>query len=254
MLETTTIITTKSFKLAVYTKGPIEADKLVLVLPGKLDTKDYRHMHAHVDFLASKGYLALSFDPPGTWESGEDNSLYTMSNYLKAVNEVIEYYGNKQTLLLGHSRGGSMAMLAGMKNKYVTHFIAIMSHATFSPESKDQLVNEEWKEKGYRIHHRDTPSGYADENKTFKIPYSFLEDEIQYDMLKDLSKCRKPKLFIAGSRDVGAKLEMIQETYERSSEPKHFKVIDSTHRYRQHDNLINEVNGIIDDFIAKTNF
>jgi len=57
---------TRSFKLAAYIQGKPTADGLAIVLPGKLDTKDYAHMQSHVDFLAERGYLALSFDPPGT--------------------------------------------------------------------------------------------------------------------------------------------------------------------------------------------
>lgn len=106
MLKTTKLIKTESFNLAVYQKGSPDSKKLALVLPGRLDTKDYPHMRSHVDFLASKGYLALSFDPPGSWESEGDISLYLTTNYLKAVKELINHFGNKPTLLIGHSRGG----------------------------------------------------------------------------------------------------------------------------------------------------
>ena len=71
-------IHTQSFNLATYIKGDTQSDKFALILPGLLDTKDYLHMTSHVDFLATKGYLALSFDPAGTWESLSD--------------ELIEYY------------------------------------------------------------------------------------------------------------------------------------------------------------------
>jgi len=235
---------------SVYSKGKIGADKLALVLPGKLDTKDYSHMRSHVDFLSGKGYFALSFDPPGTWESDENISLYTMSNYLKAINEIIEYYGNKPTFLVGHSRGGSMAMLAGTRNRYVTHFASIMSYATFSPNIHKHFPDTGWKDKGYEINIRDTPSGYKTKSRTFKLPYAFLEDEVQYDMLDDLGKCKKPKLFIAGSRDITVKPEVVQNEYDLSSEPKEIYTIDSDHDYRKEGHLIEEVNEILGRFIV----
>src|SRR3989338_3016633 len=117
------IIKTKTFELAVYEKGDSNSPKLAIVIPGRLDTKDYIHNTSLVDYLASRDYFALSFDPPGTWESPGDIELYTTTNYLKAVDELIEHFGTKPTLLAGHSRGGTIAMLAALKNPHVTHFI-----------------------------------------------------------------------------------------------------------------------------------
>lgn len=57
------IIKTKSFELAVITEGDKNAAKLAIVIPGRLDTKDYAQNPSHIKFLASKGYFALSFDP-----------------------------------------------------------------------------------------------------------------------------------------------------------------------------------------------
>lgn len=108
-------IETESFELAVYTAGDATSSKFAIVIPGRLDTKDYIHNTSLVDSLASRGYFALSFDPPGTCGSSGDIQLYTTTNYLKAVDELINYFGSKMTVLAGHSRGGTIAMLAGPK-------------------------------------------------------------------------------------------------------------------------------------------
>jgi len=250
MLETTKLITTESFRLAIYVKGSVEADKLALVLPGKLDTKDYPHMRSHVDFLSARGYLALSFDPPGTWESSGDIKLYTMTNYFKAINEIIKYYDNRPTLLVGHSRGGSMAMLAGTENQYIDRFVSIMASAALDASAKEYDLNLDWKNRGYKVSLRDTPSGYRERTKTFKLPYSFFEDQVQYNMLDSLRKCKKPKLFIAGSRDILIKREVVQNIYNISSEPKYFYLLDSGHDYRKNQSSINKVNRVIDKFIT----
>src|SRR3989344_5911947 len=107
------ILKTKNFEVAVYIKGDPASAKLAIVTPGRLDTKDYLHNTSLVDYLANRGFYALSFDPPGTWESPGSIDLYTTTNYLKVVDELIEHFGNKPTLLAGHSRGGTVAMLAG---------------------------------------------------------------------------------------------------------------------------------------------
>lgn len=85
---TMTLIKTASFELATYTAGDPRANKVALILPGRLDTKDYVHMQSHVRHLADEGYYALSFDPPGTWESPGDLSIYTTDTYLQAVYEL----------------------------------------------------------------------------------------------------------------------------------------------------------------------
>lgn len=244
------LIKTKSFNLAVITAGDPNSDKLALVLPGRLDTKDYAHMKSHVQYLSQRGYFAVSFDPLGTWESEGDISLYTMSNYLATINELIFYYGNKPTFLVGHSRGGSMAIIAGMRNKLVTKFVAIMSAGSYAPGKYKGNPDSDWKKIGYKINKRDLPE---DNNKfiEYKLPYSFLEDSSQYDMYNELKLCHKPKMFIYGDSDelVDAKLAM--EIFAVSAEPKEIFSIDSDHNYRIHEHLINEVNNLIGKFLDK---
>ena len=230
-----------SFELAVYLQGDPYAEKLALVLPGRLDTKDYPHMRSHVDFLASKGYLALSFDPPGTWESPGDITLYTMTNYLKAINELIEHFGNRPTVLMGHSRGGSMAMLAGTQNPYVTHIITAMSHPTPSKLGAEKTVRN-----GVAVSFRDTPDGGQ---RQFDLPLSYFEDATRYNMVDALSTCTKPKLYIYGKKDTDITPAIVKETFKQSSEPKQIYAVDSDHDYRRHKAIIEEINTIVETFL-----
>jgi pimeloyl-ACP methyl ester carboxylesterase len=243
------LIKTKSFTLAINSKGDANSGKLALVLPGKLDTKDYAHMVSHVNFLADLGFFALSFDPPGTWESPGDIKLYNVTNYLKAINELIFYYGNKQTFVMGHSRGGSMAMFAGTANPYITAFTAIMSYA-YIRNYKD-ATEEEWRKTGYVTSMRDLPPGGGPKIKRFDLPYSFLEDQKKYAIGDNLSKSTKPKLFILGKRDVTVSPEKVRETYEMSARPKELYELDSDHDYRLHAELIEEVNKVVGDFLRR---
>jgi len=249
MLNTTTIIKTKSFEIATYMKGAQNSPKIALILPGKLDSKDYAHLRNHVDMLASKGYLALSFDPPGTWESAGDISIYSMTSYLQAVNELIEYFGNKPTLLVGHSRGGSVAIWAGVTNKYVSGFISIISKATRSSKKLDTSKSKKWKQLGYSLQIREAPMGYSD-SKTFKLPYSFLLDEVKYNMSDKLYSCKKPKLFFAMKNDPHTSLDTIQNYFNKCSNPKQLHILaPNTHNYHQHPKVIEEVNSVITKFL-----
>jgi len=242
------LIKTKSFTLAVNLKGNPNSEKLALVLPGKLDTKDYAHMISHVDYLANLGYFALSFDPPGTWESPGDIKIYNMTNYLKAINELIEYYGNKSTFIMGHSRGAGMAILAGLTNPHITSFVAIFS--SFSENGyKDKSDIAKWKEDGYLLEKRDLPPGGGPKIKEFQLPYSFFEDQLKYNVTEGLKHSQKPKLFMLGKHDVLAKPEVIKKLYRITSEPKELYELDSDHDYRFHPELIEEVNKAMGDFL-----
>jgi pimeloyl-ACP methyl ester carboxylesterase len=239
-----TNIRTKSFTLSVYSNGDKHAGRLALVLPGRLDTKDYPHMHSHVDLFARHGFFALSFDPPGTWGSEGNIELYTMTNYLKAINELIEHFGNKPTLLMGHSRGGSMAMLGAITNPYVTHFIAAMSRAGASARHSSMKLGDVLTE------YRDVP-GHPDERKKFDLPYSFFEDSETYDMREGLKTCRASKLFIAGTRDRIVDPNKVKEAYEVAAEPKLLEVVNFGHDYRHHPDQIEEVNRLVEKFFKK---
>ena len=246
------LIKTDSFALDIYAKGDSNSKKLALVLPGKLDSKDYAHMTSHVDYLANLGYFALSFDPPGTWESIGDISLYTMTNYLKAINELIKYNGNKPAFGMGHSRGASMAILAGLTNPFITSFASVFSSFTENGYKDDSDIAK-WKEQGFLLKKRDLPPGGGPSIKEFKLPYGFYEDQLQYDVAPDLKHSDKPKLFMLGKRDVLAVPEVIKQLYSITSKPKELYELDSDHNYRFHPELIEEVNAIVGAFLHKYN-
>jgi pimeloyl-ACP methyl ester carboxylesterase len=234
------MIKTKSFDLAVNIKGDTESDRMMLCLPGRLDTKDYAHIQSHVDYFAERGFLTVSFDPPGTWESSDDISLYTTPNYLVAINEIIEHFGNRPTVALGHSRGGTMALLAGVHNEYVTHMIAVMSH--WGPSGRPDTEGE------VHVSTRDVPPGTerTEERKTFELPMTYFNDVTDYT---GLDTCDKPKLFFAGLQDVLITPNEVKEMVEAAAKPKQYVELDSEHDYRLHSGIIDEVNTKVDDFL-----
>lgn len=240
-------IKTKTFEVAVYRKGDPSSSKLTIVTPGRLDTKDYVHNTSLVDELASLGYFALAYDPPGTWESPGGTDLYTTTNCLKVIDELIEHFGNKDTVLIGHSRGGSISMLGGMRNPHVTRFIPIFSYhgAPQSPDP-DELVN------GVKVSYRDLPPGKVrtKERKKFELPLSYFKDGEQYNALPGLRECNKPKLFFYGTKDVLIEPDDVREAFDASAEPKQIHEIDSEHDYRLSPSAVDEVNRTIAEFLS----
>lgn len=241
------IIKTKTFQIAVYEKGDENSDKMALVIPGRLDTKDYIHLTSLVDHLASKGFFAVAFDPPGTWESPGSIALYSTTNTLKATDELIEYYGNRPTLLVGHSRGGCNAMLSCCSNRYATGFVAIMSDS--GPSKVDQPDENDTIHMSYRDMLPGTTR--TAEQKEFPLPVSYFADNAKYDAKEGLANCQKPKLFFYGTQDVLVSEKTIRDTYDLSAEPKMIHELNTEHDYRLHPDMIGEVNNVIDEFIAK---
>ncbi len=241
-------IKTKSFDLAVYAKGDQGSPKFAIIVPGRLDTKDYVHNTSLVDFLANQGYFALSFDPPGTWESPGDIELYTTTNCLKAVDELIEYFGSKPTLVAGHSRGGTIAMLAGPKNPAITHFISIFSYYGEPSDPEEERIVD-----GKVMSYRDLPPGNTKtkEQKEFGLPLNYFEDGKRYNALPGLKNCTKPKLFFYGMEDDVNDPEDVKKAYEVAVEPKMIHPLNSDHDYRYHPKIIEEVNKVVGLFLDK---
>lgn len=241
-------VKTENFDVAIYAKGDPASARLAIVTPGRLDTKDYLHNISLVDYLATRGFYAISFDPPGTWESPGSIDLYTTTNCIRVVGELIEHFGNKPTLLAGHSRGGTIAMLAAPKNPHVTHFIPIMSYygAPSAPEP-DRIENDAL------VSYRDLPPGTtkSENPKRFDLPLAYFKDGQQYDALEGLKTCIKPKLFFYGIQDVMNDPGDVKVAYEYSAGPKMMHPLNSEHDYRLHPEMVAEVNEVVGQFLDK---
>jgi cephalosporin-C deacetylase-like acetyl esterase len=150
---------------------------------------------------------------------------------------------------MGHSRGASIAMIAGANNPYVKAFCAVMPSM-----SSDGFITKQdikWKESGLQTYMRDLPPGDGNEVKQFNLPYSFFEDEQNYRVDENIMKSTKPKLFFLGTKDTLAPPERVRKTFEILSEPKELHLLDSDHDYRYHDGLIQEVNRALGIFLTK---
>lgn len=242
------LIKTESFELAVNTKGDENSNKVAICLPGRLDTKDYVSFVSHLDYLSSKGFLAVAVDPPGTWESPGGTELFTTTNYIKAVNEVIKHYGERPTLLLGHSRGGAVAALTGSINPNVSGVVLVMAALgdPTPPDEKDMEI-------GFTVSYRDLPPGdrKTAEQKKFELPVNYFIDGRKHDPVTALKNMNKPKLLIYGTDDEFTPVEEAQEVYQSLPEPKMLRTLDCEHDYRYRADMIDEVNKTVGEFLEK---
>lgn len=242
------IFETKTFQLAVNSKGSPNSKRLAIALPGRLDTKDYECFNKHLEYLASKGFYTVSFDPPGTWESPGGIELFSTTNYIKAVNELIESFGNKRTLLLGHSRGGATATLAGVNNPGVIGLVLINpSLGVPTPPDAKTLKT------GVYIDYRDLPPGTTrtEKKKKFELSLNYFKDGGKYDDAEVLKTCTKPKIIFYSTNDEFNSLKEVEEVFASIPEPKELYKINCTHDYRLYPEVVEEINKEVGLFIDK---
>lgn len=241
------IIKTPSFELATISAGDPHSQRTALLIPGRLDTKDYVNFVSHMDCLARLGYYAIAYDPPGTWESPGEVE-YTTTNLIKTVNELIGYLGNRPTLLLGHSRGGQIASLVGAAHHAVTSLVLV--NASYGPPSPPNPRNIH---DGYLMEYRDIPPGdrKTEQQREFRLSLNYFADGAQYDPLPRLKSCNKPKLLIVSTDDEWTKPDTVKRVYDAIPEPKMFYEMSGHHDYRRDANAIHEVNTMLETFVQQ---
>lgn len=241
------LVHTGKFDLAVKMAGKRSSEKIAILLPGRLDTKDYVNFASHLQYLANKGYFAVAFDPPGTWES-PGKIEFTTSSYINALNDILGFFGNKPTILLGHSRGGQVAMLVGASNPLVEGFILV--NASYEPPSlpdpnsvRDDAV----------IESRDLPPGgyRTAKQRKFLLSMDYFRDSQRYDPLPLLRECTKPKLVFYSTDDQFIDPKDVERILEMVPEPKMAHELKCDHNYRYYPEIINEVNNVTGEFLDR---
>ncbi len=243
-VEKKNITSSKGDLSAVIHYPETETEKLAILCPGFLDTKDYTHLVRLAEELAQRGYTTVRFDPSGTWESGDNISDYTATQYLADVKNVLEHMlrqGNYEHILLGgHSKGGFIAMLYAARDPRISVVLSIMSPYSLGRPSNKEII-EKWKNEGYRVSQRDVPS--KTEKKEFRVPYAHALDRLQYNVLNEIGKFRGLLILVAGELDKTVLPEDIKLVFDKANEPKKFIMMENIgHDYRHNDDEIKTVN------------
>ena len=221
-----------------------ETDKLAILCPGYLDTKDYAHLVKLSDDLAARGYTAVRFDPTGTWKSGGDISDYDATQSLSDVRTILEHMilerNYKHILLGGHSLGGFIAMQYASQDPRISVVLALMSpYSLRRPLYKDGI--EKWENRGYRTSRRQIPGRTG--KKEFRVPYSNAEDRLKYNAIDSIKQFRGLLILIGGELDDRVFAEDLRLIYDNANEPKKIIIIKGiVHNYRHNGRDIDIVN------------
>ena len=217
-------------------------DKLAILCPGYLDSKDYRQLVGLAEVLREQGYTVVRFEPTGTWESEGDISDYTTSQYLEDIKNVLGYMLSqadyKQILLGGHSRGGQVSILYAARDSRISIVLGIMPSS--GPIQGQR--REEWEKNGISVSQRDLPND-KDKKIEIRVPFNHVLDRDQYDAVGDAKKINVPIILIAGELDDLVPPNEVKEIFNNANEPKKFLVISNIgHDYRHNDSEVKIVN------------
>ncbi|KKS67556.1 MAG: hypothetical protein UV36_C0006G0006 [Parcubacteria group bacterium GW2011_GWC2_42_6] len=238
----TKIISSKGNLAAAIRYSEKKTDKLAILCPGYLDSKDYKHLISLAEVLSERGYTVVRFEPTGTWESEGNISEYTTTQYLKDIKNVLEYMlgqaNYKHVLLGGHSRGGQVSILYTARDSKVSMVLGIMPSS--GPITGQR--REDWEKAGISVAQRDLPDD-KDKKREFRVSFSHALDRDQYNAVEDVKKIKVPIILIAGELDKMVPPDGIRKIFDSANEPKKFIVIPGIgHDYRFNDDEIKIVN------------
>ncbi len=177
-------------------------DKIAILSPGFLDCPKSLKMHIFAETLSTLGYATCIVDPCGLWY-GKQHELYTLKGYLRDIRRALGIMKNrvlkpKNILLLGHSIGGYLSVIAAHQNPEVSQLAIFCAPSDLSFIAKD----ENWKNTGIKISKRTNINHFQPkENRTFELPYSLAEEMLQSNALDLIGKISANTMFFTALDD-----------------------------------------------------
>lgn len=218
--------------------------KLVLLLPGYLDSPDYLHMKIFEKRLIELGYTVERLDPCHLWETGEINN-YSITNFIKQIRERVEFYKNQnpeEVVLIGHSMGGFTSIIAGSRIAEVTKIVALC------PPPDRKTSEKEWKGTGFRHSERDLPDNPS-EFRSFDVPYYFAQDGLQYSAKNEVKKINKPLMIFIALNDKSVSPELTEQIVANANNPYVVRQPNMGHDFRNSQEECNIVMAEIEKFL-----
>jgi len=245
MIESLVINNSNNVGLDTFVEYPDEKnnERLAVLCPGYLDSKDYPHLVELSKTLAEEGFTVVRFDPSGTWMSGGKIEDYSISQYLSDIKYVINFLVARKTfknvVLLGHSLGGMVSLIYSARDQRISEVVAIMApYAFIRPNNlKIKGIGD-----GYKISKREIP-GDPINKREFKVPYSMVEDSKKFDLLNIIHNIHIPLIFVASDEDGVVPVGDTMCIFDAANQPKKFILIKNVgHNYRRSKMDIKKVN------------
>jgi pimeloyl-ACP methyl ester carboxylesterase len=201
----------------VYYKEQNKGD-LVLFCHGFKGFKDWGAWHLVAEAFADAGFIFVKFNFSHNGIGKEDLlnfsrlDLFKENNYsieMDDVETVIDWVGSEKygnldlpevvdIFVIGHSRGGGIALLSAFEHKKISKVATWASIANFDRFGTEENI-EEWKQEGEKNFYNSRTL------QDMKIGYQFYEDFDQnssrFDLERTCKNLKKPLLIIHGKED-----------------------------------------------------
>lgn len=216
-----------------YPKNPKGKLPLLVFCHGFKGFKDWGCFPYMLDSIAEENIFTVSFNFSynGTGKDAIDQSEFTrldlfanntFSRELDDLGSVIDYlYDNKDKFhydvnnltLVGHSRGGGIAMIKAAEDKRVKKIVTLSSVSDFNRWGEDYI--NKWKEKGY------TEFLNTRTKQKMRSNYVLMEDLLnnkdRLNLKKAIAKINVPTLIIHGKEDLSVKYTEAETLYKSSN-------------------------------------
>ncbi len=170
--------------------------KIALLLPGFLDSPDYLHLRTFDSRLRKLGYQTEKLDPANLWNGG-NISDYSVTNYLSLVKDRVNHHLHEKPgdiILIGHSLGAMVAIIAGNRIPEVTRIVALC------PPPDLRLLAAKWQGQKYKTSVRDLPDS-PQKSRSFAVPDDFIKDGLQYSAVEEAGRINKPFMIFIAQKD-----------------------------------------------------
>ncbi|MGE5313337.1 MAG: alpha/beta hydrolase family protein [Acidobacteriota bacterium] len=140
----------------------------------------------------------------------EIEDVRTILSALEEGNMPGAVYDMERIALIGHSRGGGIALITAREERRVHAAVLWSSVSTFNRYTPEQI--ERWREKGYIQLHSISAT------KTFRITTDLLDDvernRERFDLMSAAAHLAKPLLIVHGTEDIPVKIGEAERLYD----------------------------------------
>ena len=224
---------------------------MVLFIHGFMGFKDWGAWNLVQEYFCSHNFGFCKFNLShngGTKENGidfPDESAFAENRYSYEVNDtglVIDWLINKvsdikNVHLIGHSRGGAIAILKGFEDLRVSSITTWASISSIGNRFPSGIELEDWKKSGIR-HIKNSRTNQLLPQK-YTLYSDFKENESYFDLEKKCKSLAKPICIIHGTLDQSVAIDESEKLSAWSTKTM-FKIKDADHVFMTRHPWIND--------------
>jgi len=230
---------------------------LIFIMHGLGGFKEQDHIEIFASAFRENDFTVVRFDTTNSvGESGGKMEDASVTNYYSDLEDVIRWASSQGWYkepfwMAGHSLGGICITLFVQNHPDKVEALAPISTVVSGKLSMERPWNkemyEEWEKSGWI----EMPSA-SKPGVVKRLPWSFVEDGLKYDLLDRVDKLVVPILMIVGDRDRSTPQEHQQILYDALPGKKELHIIKgASHNFKKQEER-EEIKGIFLRWINKT--